>query len=211
MADCRWRDGKLRALVVCQPMVGRGRCFPGRRTARGQRPWPNRSSCQSRPVRRHGRTARPPAATYRAGAMRNLEDTRIPSRIPSRQLAILLNRRSSRSPSPSARGWHAIPRQGDPNRNASASAVGVTTEKIEHILPQTRRPGIEADTKDRQKFNGAWSRRGSRAFTRLGCRIPGCPRCAARAVRLSRRANPLSGKGGDGGVFSRPFWGTFPV
>ena len=70
--------------------------------------------------------------------MRNLEDIRLPSR----QCAILLNQRSSRSPSPGDRGCHAIPRHDDRNRNASTSAVGLTTEKIKNNWLNSQNVGM---------------------------------------------------------------------
>ena len=54
-----------------------------------------------------------------------------------KQLAILLNRRSSGSPPPSTQGCNAIPRQGNPNRNVSAAATCPTTPKTQN-LPRPR-------------------------------------------------------------------------
>ena len=105
--------------------------------------------------------------------MRNLEDIRLPSR----KLAILLNRRSSRSPSPSDRGCRAIPRQGDPNRNASISAVGLTAQKVKEQFVQAWRPRIEGDAKI--KGNSDIDRKNRR---RPEVRMSGA--CTGRSSRL---------------------------
>ena len=50
-----------------------------------------------------------------------------------KQLAILLNRRWSGSPPPSAQGCNAIPRQGDPKRDVSAAATCPTPPRTQNL------------------------------------------------------------------------------
>ena len=138
--------------------------------------------------------------------MRNLEDIRLPSW----KLAILLNRRSSRSPSPGGRGCRAIPRQGDPNRNASTSAVGLTPQKVKEQFAQALRPRIDGDQKSVGNSIGYRSGKNRRRpEVRMSGATVGSPATSASA----RIPSPTSSNG-IGQIFSvgfRPLPDSTPV
>ena len=179
--DCRC-DGKLRTLVVCQPMVDCGRpAFPGRWTARGQRPWPNRYSCQSSPVRRHGRTARPPAGhlSNRCHAKPRGHPT---TKLETRDLAqpavieITVSRRQGLPCNPAARRSE--------QKCQHLSRRPHAPKKVKEQFAQALRPGIDGDRKSEGNSIGYRSGKNRR---RTEVRMSG-RRTAARA----RRGDPAN-------------------